>query len=110
MAPPFSQGLNVAPDQLARLADAYDQAAIQTADILSDLRKWAFLREAWAHDAVSAEVASHYNLQVLSGPASSYQAIQRYRQELQEIGRVLRVMRAAYDTNEAEIESRLRQP
>ena len=88
--------LNVEPHQLAGLAQAYEDAAIQVAQIISELNLLGRLPEPWAGDYVSLAMTDHYNDVVVRDPFSTLAALQKYENELAAVGRNLRQMHADY--------------
>lgn len=106
--PAPNDGMQLTPEKLADLADAYARSAEAVHVLIGELTQQATFPGAWARDPVSVEAAAHYKLQAIEGSASTIWALSRWQEELASIRDTLRLMHAAYNANESDVITSLR--
>lgn len=94
--------VRVDPEKLKSIVAVYEDAAFQVHRILDDLTRRGRVDVPWAADAVSVEMAAHYNAQVFDGEFSTFAAISKYETELWAVTRTLRRILDEYEKTENE--------
>ena len=79
-------------DLRAEFRSALEQLQIA----LLGLNQRGYIAKPWLGDEVSRDVAAHYTQRAIDGPASSYQALIAYRDEIQRVHDTLQRMEDEY--------------
>jgi hypothetical protein len=74
--------LQVDPQRLTAVREAYDRALNELGKQLDDLRRVGFVDRPWLGDNVSEDVRLQYNDTVMESPLGAYQAMRKYEAEL----------------------------
>ena len=90
------------------LRASFASALDQLDDVLVNLRQKAHLAAPWLGDETSDAVAAHYNRRAMIDPDSSYQALERYRDEVLRIHDTLQQMEDSYRRGESDEADRWR--
>lgn len=82
--------------RLSALAEAYERAATDVADVVDQVTRQGRITEAWTQDRVSTGMWEHYNEVAVAGSFSSYRALMAFENELSQAARTLRQMHEDY--------------
>jgi hypothetical protein len=74
--------LQVDPERLTAVREAYDKALDELVPQLEYLRYAGFIKIPWLGDGVSEDVRTQYNAKVMESDHGAYQAMLRYEIEL----------------------------
>ena len=88
--------LRVQRHMLPALRQSFSSALAQLHEALVGLKRGGYLSSPWLGDETSQEVAAHYTSRAMDEPASSYQALIAYRDELARIHDTLQRMEDEY--------------
>ena len=94
--------LRLQPHMIPALRAEFRSAVDEISSALTNLKRNAYLAAPWLGDEVSGEVAAHYTTRALDGPASSYQSLLAYRDELTRIHDTLQQMEDDYRRTEGD--------
>lgn len=95
--------LRVEPQAIPRLRAALDKALARLEKPVSDLGQVGHIHGAWMGDPKSAEVAAHYNANVMDAPDGQYQALLRYQEELRRIRDQLTLLGRLYQQTDDDV-------
>ena len=94
--------LRLQPHMIPTLRLEFRSALRHIDEALIELKRSGYLARPWLGDEVSAEVAAHYTRRAMDGPASSYQALVAYRDELTRVHDSLQRMEDHYRCTEGD--------
>ena len=94
--------LRLQPHMIPALRASFGAAADQIKEALVGLSRSGYLPSPWLGDEISNEVAVHYKERAMDGPASSYESLIAYRNELTRIHQTLQQMEDHYRRTEGD--------
>jgi uncharacterized protein YukE len=94
--------LRLQPHMIPALRAEFRSAVDEISSAMTNLKRNAYLAAPWLGDEVSSEVATYYATRALDGPASSYQSLLAYRDELIRVHDTLQQMEDDYRRTEGD--------